>query len=207
MMPLYCTGEVQDKIRLAFAYAFGREAEQLPAGYIPKLVFQQISEEPFTVIGQRVVAPTDVGAAIGEVGYSRLVLSACTPLFSAAKRLLVYARLSVTVPEGAARRLPAGVAPSQAAAAVSLRRRWIGSPAGIRACTRRPAQVANAGPETASARPCTRIGRPMRTCLSRISAARSRTPASCEPPPVSTTRPARAYQSDGNGPSVESSYS
>ncbi len=60
----------------------------------------------YTVIAQRVVAPTDVGAAVANVGYSRLVLSACTPLFSAEKRLLVYARLTSTVPEGAARRLP-----------------------------------------------------------------------------------------------------
>jgi sortase A len=60
----------------------------------------------YTVIGERVVAPTDVRAAVGNVGYSRLVLSACTPLFSAAKRLLVYARLTSTVPEGAARLLP-----------------------------------------------------------------------------------------------------
>ena len=43
-----------------------------------------------------------------EVGYTRLVLSACTPVFSAAKRLLVYARLTRTVPEGAARVLPGG---------------------------------------------------------------------------------------------------
>jgi hypothetical protein len=60
----------------------------------------------YKVIGERVVAPTDVSAAIGEVGYSRLVLSACTPLFSAAKRLLVFARLTRTVPVGVARRLP-----------------------------------------------------------------------------------------------------
>ena len=60
----------------------------------------------YTVTGERVVAPTDVGAAVANVGYSRLVLSACTPLFSAAKRLLVYARLTRTVPKGAARRLP-----------------------------------------------------------------------------------------------------
>jgi sortase A len=60
----------------------------------------------YTVIGERVVAPTDVAAAVGEVGYSRLVLSACTPLFSAAKRLLVFARLTRTVPVGAARLLP-----------------------------------------------------------------------------------------------------
>jgi sortase A len=57
----------------------------------------------YTVIAKRVVAPTNVHAAVGNVGYSRLVLSACTPLFSAAKRLLVYARLTRTVPVGAGR--------------------------------------------------------------------------------------------------------
>jgi sortase A len=55
----------------------------------------------YTVIGKRVVAPTDVRAAVASVGYPRLVLSACTPLFSAAKRLLVFARLTGTVPVGA----------------------------------------------------------------------------------------------------------
>lgn len=58
----------------------------------------------YTVTGQRVVQPNDVRAATAEVGYSRLVLSACTPLFSAAKRLLVYARLSSATPVGAAER-------------------------------------------------------------------------------------------------------
>jgi sortase A len=62
----------------------------------------------YTVIGQRVVSPRDVQAAEGDVGYTRLVLSACTPLFSAAKRLLVFARLTRTVPVGAARKLPGG---------------------------------------------------------------------------------------------------
>jgi sortase A len=62
----------------------------------------------YTVVGQRVVAPTNVGAAVDRVGYTRLVLSACTPLFSAAKRILVYARLTATVPVGAALRLPGG---------------------------------------------------------------------------------------------------
>jgi sortase A len=57
----------------------------------------------YTVVEKRVVAPTDVRAAVGNVGYSRLVLSACTPLFSAAKRLLIYARLTRTVPVGAGR--------------------------------------------------------------------------------------------------------
>jgi sortase A len=56
----------------------------------------------YTVTGQRVVQPTDVHAATAKVGYSRLVLSACTPLFSAAKRILVYARLTAATPAGAA---------------------------------------------------------------------------------------------------------
>ena len=47
-------------------------------------------------------------AAVAQVGYSRLVLSACTPVFTAEKRLLVYARLTRTVPVGAARMLPGG---------------------------------------------------------------------------------------------------
>jgi sortase A len=58
----------------------------------------------YTVIGHRVVAPTDVRAAVAKVGYSRLVLSACTPLFSAAKRILVFGRLTRAVPVGAALR-------------------------------------------------------------------------------------------------------
>lgn len=62
----------------------------------------------YVVIGQRVVVPTDVRAAVAEVGYNRLVLSACTPLFSAAQRLLVFAHLIRTVPVGVARLLPSG---------------------------------------------------------------------------------------------------
>jgi sortase A len=79
----------------------------------------------YTVIAQEVVAPTNVGAAVDNVGYERLVLSACTPLFSAAKRLLVLARLSRTVPVGAARRLPGGVTalPIDTAASSVLKRR------------------------------------------------------------------------------------
>jgi sortase A len=59
----------------------------------------------YAVTGHRVVAPSDVGAAIESGRHGRLVLSACTPLFSAAERLLVYARLTRVVPVGAALRL------------------------------------------------------------------------------------------------------
>ena len=56
----------------------------------------------YSVIGHEVVKPSDV-AVIRPVGYSRLVLSACTPLYSAAKRLIVFARLVRIDPLGAAR--------------------------------------------------------------------------------------------------------
>lgn len=66
----------------------------------------------YIVTGHRVVSPNNVGAAVNSVGYSRLVLSACTPLFSAAQRLLVFARLTRTVPVGAARLSPAARVPA-----------------------------------------------------------------------------------------------
>jgi sortase A len=67
----------------------------------------------YTVIGSRVVLPTDV-SVLDPVGYSRLVLSACTPLFSASHRLIVFARLHSTVPLGAARLREAGAREGQA---------------------------------------------------------------------------------------------
>jgi sortase A len=67
----------------------------------------------YTVLGSHVVLPTDV-SVLDPVGYSRLVLSACTPLFSASHRLIVFARLTSTVPLGAAR-LPQGTPRSRQA--------------------------------------------------------------------------------------------
>jgi phosphoribosyl 1,2-cyclic phosphate phosphodiesterase len=75
-MPLYCTAEVESKVREAFAYAFAPEAQQLPLGFIPKLAIRRITEEPFTVLDQRVVpiplehARFDVfGFRIDDVAY------------------------------------------------------------------------------------------------------------------------------------------
>lgn len=57
----------------------------------------------YVITGKRVVLPTDVTAAVARVpGAPRLVLSACTPLFSAQERLLVYSRLRRVQPRGAA---------------------------------------------------------------------------------------------------------
>ncbi len=82
----------------------------------------------YTVTGKRVVAPTNVRAAIAEVGYSRLVLSACTPLFSAAKRLLVFARLTATAPLAHARSGARSPRASRPALAHRAARRPLGLP-------------------------------------------------------------------------------
>jgi len=50
----------------------------------------------------RIVKPTDV-SVLDAVSYDRLVLSACHPLFSAEKRIVVYARLIGVVGRGSGR--------------------------------------------------------------------------------------------------------
>ena len=50
----------------------------------------------------RIVAPTEV-SVVERVGFDRLVLSACHPLYSAAKRIVVLARLVASQARGAAR--------------------------------------------------------------------------------------------------------
>jgi sortase A len=52
----------------------------------------------YRVAGSRVVAPSDVAAVRSRPGSDRLVLTACTPLFSAAQRLVVEARLTRSAP-------------------------------------------------------------------------------------------------------------
>jgi sortase A len=58
----------------------------------------------FTYVVQyhRIVMPTALWVT-KDVGYDRLVLSACNPLYSAAQRIIVFAKLSQVQPLGAAR--------------------------------------------------------------------------------------------------------
>jgi sortase A len=51
----------------------------------------------------RIVPPTAIWVT-DRVSYDRLVLSACHPLYSAAKRIVVFARLVDAEPRGAAAR-------------------------------------------------------------------------------------------------------
>lgn len=55
----------------------------------------------YRVESSRVVLPSDV-AVIRREQHDRVVLTACTPLFSAAKRIVVSARLESSTPRGAA---------------------------------------------------------------------------------------------------------
>lgn len=57
----------------------------------------------YAVERTRIVAPTAVQVT-RDVGYDRLVLSACHPLYSAAQRIVVFARLRAVQARGAARR-------------------------------------------------------------------------------------------------------
>jgi phosphoribosyl 1,2-cyclic phosphate phosphodiesterase len=75
-LPLYCNAETEAKIRQAFAYAFTPEAEHMPAGVIPKLEFVRIGEEPFEVLGEKVVPiPLEhaqyrvLGFRVGDLAY------------------------------------------------------------------------------------------------------------------------------------------
>jgi sortase A len=56
----------------------------------------------YTVQYHRIVLPTALWVT-HNVGYDRLVLSACNPLYSAAQRIIIFARLKSVTPLGPAR--------------------------------------------------------------------------------------------------------
>jgi phosphoribosyl 1,2-cyclic phosphate phosphodiesterase len=77
-VPLYCTAEVERKIREAFSYAFRPEAQQLPVGYLPKLTFHRINEDPFQALGQRVTPIPLVHAHFNVFGFRIGEMAYCT---------------------------------------------------------------------------------------------------------------------------------
>jgi phosphoribosyl 1,2-cyclic phosphate phosphodiesterase len=77
-VPLYCTTEVERKLRQSFSYAFVAGAEAIPAGYLPKLTFRTIDEEPFTVLGQRVVPISLIHAQFNVFGFRIDDVAYCT---------------------------------------------------------------------------------------------------------------------------------
>jgi phosphoribosyl 1,2-cyclic phosphate phosphodiesterase len=77
-VPLYCNAETERKIREVFSYAFHPNAEQLPAGYLPKLEFRRIDEEPFTVLGQRTVPIALIHSHFHVLGFRFDDVAYCT---------------------------------------------------------------------------------------------------------------------------------
>ena len=55
----------------------------------------------YRVQRHQIVLPSDV-SVVDDVGYDRLVLSACNPIYSAAQRYIVFARLASVLPRGPA---------------------------------------------------------------------------------------------------------
>lgn len=75
-LPIYCTEDVEEVIRKAFAYAFHPGADDLPPGVLPKLSFRRIGTDPFEILGERITPVPlihgrfDVfGFRIGNVAY------------------------------------------------------------------------------------------------------------------------------------------
>ncbi|MBI2809061.1 MAG: MBL fold metallo-hydrolase [Planctomycetes bacterium] len=77
-VPLYCTTEVERKLRQSFAYAFTPEAETLTSGYLPKLMFHNITEDPFMVLDELVTPIPLEHAHFSVFGYRIGDLAYCT---------------------------------------------------------------------------------------------------------------------------------
>jgi sortase A len=78
-----------------------RHIDQLGPG--DKIVVQMpYATFTYAVQYHRIVQPTDI-RVVDNVGYDRLVLSACNPLYSAAQRIIVFARLQDIQPAPALR--------------------------------------------------------------------------------------------------------
>jgi sortase A len=78
-----------------------RHIDALRAGdqIVLKMPYAQFT---YVVQYDKIVPPTALWVT-RNMGYDRLVLSACNPLYSAAQRIIVFARLAQTLPLGAAR--------------------------------------------------------------------------------------------------------
>lgn len=85
--------------RTTYLAPFKRINELLPGD--PIVLTMPYGRFTYMVQYHQIVAPTDIGVT-RNVGYERLVLSACNPLYSAAQRIIVFARLKAVKPLGPA---------------------------------------------------------------------------------------------------------
>ncbi len=78
-LPIYCTDEVEEVIRQAFAYAFAPGSEELPVGMLPRLELRRIDERPFEVLGERVHADPADPRAVQRASASASATSRTAP--------------------------------------------------------------------------------------------------------------------------------
>jgi phosphoribosyl 1,2-cyclic phosphate phosphodiesterase len=77
-MPLYCTAEVEQKIRETFSYAFKADTQQMPMGYVPRMGFHRIAEGPFRVLDQEVVPVPLIHSHFDVLGFRIDDVAYCT---------------------------------------------------------------------------------------------------------------------------------
>ena len=77
-VPLYCTDQVEARIRQTFAYAFDAERAKVAANYLPKLVFHRITQDPFAVLGQTITPVPLLHAASNVFGFRFGDVAYCT---------------------------------------------------------------------------------------------------------------------------------
>jgi len=77
-VPLYCTDEVEQKIRDTFSYAFEASANNAPVGYLPRLEFCRIGASPFHALGQEIVPIPLEHAHFAVLGFRLGDMAYCT---------------------------------------------------------------------------------------------------------------------------------
>lgn len=77
-LPIYCTDEVEEVIRQAFAYVFDPGREGFTATLLPKLDFNRIDERPFYVLGEKVTPIPLIHAQFNVLGFRIGDVAYCT---------------------------------------------------------------------------------------------------------------------------------
>jgi phosphoribosyl 1,2-cyclic phosphate phosphodiesterase len=77
-LPVYCTAVVEERIRRVFDYAFDPIAQAFPAGGVPRLVFHRVTDEPFEVLGTRVIPVPLQHGRYSVMGYRFGAMAYCT---------------------------------------------------------------------------------------------------------------------------------
>ncbi len=77
-VPIYCTAQVEARIRKSFDYAFSDD-EETHAGAVPKIEFHSIDAEPFDVLGTTVIPlPLQHGPKMNVLGFRIFDVAYCT---------------------------------------------------------------------------------------------------------------------------------